>query len=232
MTAITGAVLDHVAIVVDDPLAQRALFSYLGFEGENIYSPDPKSIGDGETSMQTCVVHSGGAPLCKGPPAQLALMEGIDGATKEGKRILSQVSAYRRRKGNLAVEHIALRVWDLPKVVRHWRELGVCFMSQEGGGSPIMIEESDKETIMQAFTYPIARGGLFLELKQVLSGKVSVTLSSKREFSDANVRKLWMSVNELLKRKLLFRINIFGECMPLRRSLARRGVIVPEKSTP
>lgn len=224
---IAGAVIDHIAMPTRDLMALVALKRYLGWETEDTYRPDPSKIGDNRTSMRTVVVTTPGKPG-KSLPVQLAIMQGIDNAA--GPAIEhSQVSAYlhNTRGMELMVQHIAYRIpcGKLEPLVRDWQAKGIRFITEhDGPDSPFCIEKDGDHVIRQAFTYPVMPGGLFYELKEVLSRSDVERLAHKREFRDANVRRLWHSLGKLHEDRTLFKMNIFGELGSLRHSLQKRGI--------
>lgn len=224
---IAGATIDHIAMPTRDVRALVALKRYLGWKTEETYRPDPEKIGDGHTSMQTVVVTTPSSPS-KSLPAQLALMQGID--NMHGVAIKSsQVSAYLQhtRGMELMVQHIAFRIpsGKLIPLVCDWQMKGVRFITEhDGPDSPFCVVEEGGTIIRQAFTYPIMPGGLFYELKEVLSKNEASRLAHANEFQDANVRKLWLALGKLLEEKTLFKLNIFGDLGSLRQSLIARGI--------
>ncbi|HSE34496.1 MAG TPA: hypothetical protein VLB83_00080 [Candidatus Paceibacterota bacterium] len=224
---VAGASIDHIAMPTCDLNALVALKRYLGWKTEGTYRPDPDKIGDGRTSMRTVVVSSPSSPS-RPLPAQLALMQGIDNMRGVANQP-SQVNAYLQhtRGIELMVQHIAFRIpcGKLIPLVRDWEKKGVRFITEhEGPDSPFCVVEEGGMVVRQAFTYPIMPGGLFYELKEVLSKNEASRVAHADEFQDANVRKLWLALGKLLEEKTLFKMNIFGELGPLRHSLEKRGI--------
>lgn len=225
---IKGGVLDHVAIAVTDIEAYFALFRYLGWETEDVYRPNPHDIGDGETSMHTRVVTTGGVAIAA-KPAQIALMEGVNGKS------LSQISYYTRNGETFNLQHLAYYFADVRPVKRAWEERGIRFLT------PLLIGEEDGNEIIQAFTYPIDVGHTsrskrlvgckrFFEIKSVHTEPDAEILEMRRQFQDKNVRGLWENVRDQLDD--IKCSNIFGEKCSLRTSLERRGIpVLPPSPT-
>src|SRR3989344_6991428 len=89
---VKNACIDHIALASMDMAAWETLFRCMGFEVDDVYRPDPKSIDKGRTSMHTVVVSAGGTPPAP-LPAQFALMEGIN-ATLANDQITEYVSRF------------------------------------------------------------------------------------------------------------------------------------------
>lgn len=212
-----GLSFDHEAIVVHKRYVVQALFEYLGFEAGYIRP----NIGDGETSMDTVVMHAPYAEPLAGL-AQIALMSGNDGTDSDRKRIISQITAYYEKRGNFFVQHIAWRCRDIHTLVDIWHNLGVQFLTSDEHGPYILEDVEEDRHFLQCFTYPISEGsGTFFELKQIVK-QGDVALPTSEQFRDRNVEGLWVCVKKRLPD--LFSLNIFGE-RNLEQSLRSRGLL-------
>ena len=119
---VKNACIDHIALATMDMAAWETLFRCMGFEVDDVYRPDPKSIDKGRTSMHTVVVSAGGTPPAP-LPAQFALMEGINATLAN-----DQITEYVSRFGDFVVQHIALRIdSDIFRLAKLWQELGIRF---------------------------------------------------------------------------------------------------------
>ncbi|TSC62057.1 MAG: hypothetical protein G01um101448_170 [Parcubacteria group bacterium Gr01-1014_48] len=214
-----GLSFDHEAIVVRKRYVEQALFEYLGFEAGYVRP----NIGDDETSMDTVVMHAPeGVPLAG--LAQIALMSGNDGTDSDGKRIISQITAYYEKRGNFFVQHIAWRCRDIHALVSAWHNLGVQFLTSDEHGPYILEDTENGRHFLQCFTYPITEGsGTFFELKQIIQPG-ETALPTSKQFRDRNVEGLWLSLKKRMANDELFSCNIFRE-RDLEQSLQSRGLL-------
>ncbi|MDO8600148.1 MAG: VOC family protein [bacterium] len=196
---------DHIATVngANDGSLERtvSLFKLLGFTS-NMYDR-AKGVGEDRpdgTKMRTIVVAR--------DHVKIALMEGMDGRSTDGKPIASQITEYFRRFG-VCVQHIAIRCNDLQALVQELHKRGIRFITQYENGKPqILVSEDEEEgTVLQCFTFPV-EGTFFFELKQVIKKRGAKNI---QEFRDANVKGLWSSIKEAIDQGWLFNVNIRGE---------------------
>lgn len=177
--------IDHLAIAVRDLDKTVAIFEAMGFKKK--WHRD--RIGDEQSAMKTTVMKWG--------DAEFALMEPLDG---KGQR--SQISEFLLRYGDGILQHPAIEVRDLRKVVVRLEKNGFKFLT------PILLAEDKAGKLLQIFTYPLSPGGKpFFELNQrIIGGKSTLA----RTFADKNVKGLWQYVAEAINKGWFFRIDIFG----------------------
>lgn len=178
--------IDHLAIAVENLYAWTELLQSLGFK--KVWHRD--AIGNKRSAMKTTVMQSGAVTL--------AIMEGIDGV------VTSQITECVRRRGDAALQHIAIEVSSLRKTVSKLEKKGVKFLT------PILLAQDQYGTLLQAFTYPLMRGvPLFFEFNERINrgNKKSVAAT----FADKNVEGLWNYVDRAIEEGWFFKVNIFGQ---------------------
>lgn len=178
--------IDHLAIAVENLDAWTELLHSLGFK--KVWHRD--RIGNRKSAMKTSVMQSG--------EVTLAIMEGIDGT------VASQITECVRRRGDAALQHIAIEVANLKKTVGKLEKKGVKFLT------PILMARDQYGTLLQAFTYPLISGiPLFLEFNERINHGNKKSVADI--FADKNVKGLWNYVDRAIEEGWFFEVNIFGK---------------------